>query len=303
MVALDADREVLRPAKLWNDTESAPEAAALVAELGAQAWAERCGSVPVAAFTIAKLAWLRAHEPDVHARLSRVLLPHDWLTLRLTGEVVTDRGDASGTGYWSPTTGEWCADLLDRVGLGVEVCPELRAPTEPAGRWRGAVVGPGTGDNMAAALGMGLRPGDVAVSIGTSGVVSTVADAPVADPTGAVAGLRRRHRPVPPPGVHAQRGQGDRCDGPAAGRGPRRAGRPRPGRGPRSEGRRPRPLPRRRAHPQPARRHRQPARPALRRDPGPGGPGRVRGRGVRAAGCGRRAGARRAWPPMAGACW
>lgn len=189
MVALDADLDVLRPAKLWNDTESAPEAAALVADLGAEAWAERCGSVPVASLTITKLAWLADHEPDVYARVARVVLPHDWLTLQLTGEVVTDRGDASGTGYWSPRTGTWCADLLDRVGLGVEVCPALLGPTEPAGRWGSALVGPGTGDNMAAALGMGLRPGDVAVSIGTSGVACTVAEAPLADPTGAVAGF------------------------------------------------------------------------------------------------------------------
>jgi xylulokinase len=188
LVALGADDRVLRPAKLWNDTESAPDATELVARLGPATWAQRCGSVPVAALTITKLAWLARNEPDVHARVRRVLLPHDWLTLRLTGHAVTDRGDASGTGYWSPDGG-WQDELLALVGLDVTVCPEVLGPVEAAGGWRGVVVGPGTGDNMAAALGLGLRPGDVAVSIGTSGVVSAVAAAPTADATGAVSGF------------------------------------------------------------------------------------------------------------------
>ncbi len=87
MVALDEQREVIRPAKLWNDTESAPDAAALIERLpgGRQAWAEACGSVPVASFTITKLAWLRRTEPEAFERLAHVLLPHDWLTFRLTG--------------------------------------------------------------------------------------------------------------------------------------------------------------------------------------------------------------------------
>lgn len=188
MVLLGEDDRVLRPAKLWNDTESAPEAAELTAQLGAAVWAERCGSVPVAALTITKLAWLQRHEPKVHDLVKRVLLPHDWLTLRLTGNAVTDRGDASGTGYWSPQGG-WQSDLLALVGLDTAVCPEVLGPIEPAGHWNGAIVGPGTGDNMAAALGLGLEPGDVAVSIGTSGVVCAVSDTPIADPTGSVAGF------------------------------------------------------------------------------------------------------------------
>lgn len=188
MVVLGADDRVLRPAKLWNDTESAPQAAALVEQLGAETWAERCGSVPVAALTITKLAWLQQHEPEVHRQVERVLLPHDWLTLRLTGRAVTDRGDASGTGYWSPRSG-WQGDLLDLVGLDPSVCPEVLGPIEPAGRWHDAIVGPGTGDNMAAALGLGLAPGDLAVSIGTSGVVCAVTDSAPADASGSVSGF------------------------------------------------------------------------------------------------------------------
>jgi xylulokinase len=189
MVALDDQREVLRPAKLWNDTESAPETDALVERLGPAEWAERCGSVPVPSMTITKLAWLQRHEPRVHERTRHVLLPHDWITMQLCGALVTDRGDASGTGYWSPRRGEWEPTLLDLVGLGPEVCPEVLPPAGVAGRWRDAVVGAGTGDNMAAALGLGLRPGDVSVSIGTSGVCCSVSAAPTADPSGAVAGF------------------------------------------------------------------------------------------------------------------
>lgn len=204
MIVLGADGEVLRPAKLWNDTESAPDAAWLLDRLGGPAaWAEACGSVPVAAFTITKLSWLHRSEPEVWARLERVLLPHDWLTLRLTGEAVTDRGDASGTGYWSPRAGAYRLDLLGIVDGGrdwASALPRVLGPTEPAGALTPAaaaalglsadvVVAAGTGDNMAAALGLGLGAGDVVMSIGTSGTVFTTSEHPTADPTGAVAGF------------------------------------------------------------------------------------------------------------------
>jgi xylulokinase len=189
MVVLDRERRVLRPAKLWNDTESAPQARRLADELGAEYWAQYAGSVPVASFTITKLAWLQEHEPEVFARLRHVVLPHDWLTYRLTDELVTDRGDASGTGYWSPAAGEYSAEILGLVGLDPSVAPTVLGPTTPAGTWGDAVVGPGTGDNMAAALGLGLAAGDVAISLGTSGTVFTVSDRPTADVTGAVAGF------------------------------------------------------------------------------------------------------------------
>ena len=194
MVVLDSDGSVLRPAKLWNDTESADDATALVAAMpgGAAGWAAACGSVPVAAFTITKLAWLRRHEPDVWNRVAQVLLPHDWLTYRLTGRYTTDRGDASGTGYWSASVGSYRADLLSLVDGSKDwgdLLPEVLGPLEAAGSWQGALVACGTGDNMAAALGSGLQPGDVAISLGTSGTVYSVSETPTADPTGAVAGF------------------------------------------------------------------------------------------------------------------
>jgi xylulokinase len=192
MVALDASGEPVRPALLWNDTRSAPQAGALVKELGGPAaWARRAGSVPVASFTVTKLRWLAEHEPEPAARTEAVLLPHDWLTWRLgAAERVTDRGDASGTGYWSPVAGGYLPDVV-RAALGHDAdLPRVAAPGERVGetQW-GAVLSPGTGDNMGAALGLGLTAGDVVVSIGTSGTAFAVADRPAADPSGLVAGF------------------------------------------------------------------------------------------------------------------
>jgi xylulokinase len=196
LVVLDEHFEVLRPAKLWNDTESAPDAETLLAALpgGRNGWADACGSIPLPSFTVTKLHWLRRCEPENFARMAAVLLPHDWLTFRLTGRRSTDRGDASGTGYWSPRQGRYRDDLLRLVSDEVDwgsVLPEVLEPTAIAGEWRstGVPVAAGTGDNMAAALGLGLRTGDVALSLGTSGTAYTVRDDPVADPTGTVAGF------------------------------------------------------------------------------------------------------------------
>jgi xylulokinase len=201
MVCLDDDGAVVRPALLWNDTRSAGAARDLTAELGGgQAWADAVGLVPVASFTVTKLRWLADAEPANAARTAAVCLPHDWLTWRLAGAgvpggpaldaLVTDRGDASGTGYWSAATGEYRPDLLERaLGHGA-VVPRVLGPAEAAGSTPGGVVlGPGSGDNAAAALGLAAEPGDVVCSIGTSGVVSIVSTTPAADPTGTVAGF------------------------------------------------------------------------------------------------------------------
>ena len=136
MVLLSAEGSVLLPAKLWNDTESAPEAADLVARLCAASWASLTGSVQVAAFTVTKLAWLARHEPDLAGAVGSVLLPHDYLTYRLTGRRVADRGDASGTGYFDPTHGTWLVDLLDEMVGPADWAgrlPTVLGPIEPAG--------------------------------------------------------------------------------------------------------------------------------------------------------------------------
>jgi xylulokinase len=196
MVCLDEAGQVVRPALLWNDTRSAGAAADLVAEGGGPAaWAEAVGSVPVASFTVTKLRWLATHEPAAAGRVAAVCLPHDWLTWRLAGSaglegLATDRGDASGTGYWSPATGSYRPDLL-RLALGQDArVPAVLDPAASPGETAaGALLAPGTGDNMAAALGLGAGPGDVVVSVGTSGTVFAVSERPAADPSGAVAGF------------------------------------------------------------------------------------------------------------------
>ncbi|MGH3355116.1 MAG: xylulokinase, partial [Nocardioidaceae bacterium] len=194
MVLVDGDNRPVRDALLWNDNRSAPQAQDLLSEIGGpQAWADLAGLVPVASFTVTKLRWVAEHEPDVADTAAGVLLPHDWLTHRLradAGAPTTDRGDASGTGYWSPRQGRYLPDVLERAfGRGLDT-PRVAGPQQPVGETaEGALLAPGTGDNMAAALGLGLRPGDVAVSLGTSGTVFAVSDSPTADESGIVAGF------------------------------------------------------------------------------------------------------------------
>jgi len=209
MVTLDADGALVRDALLWNDTRSAPAAAQLIEDLGGPAaWAHETGVVPVASITATKLRWLADAEPAAASRTAQVLLPHDWLTWRLLGggpgaadvPTTTDRGDVSGTGYWDPSTGDYRQDLL-RLALRrptgpLPGLPRVLGPAESTGRTApgtplgaGLVVGAGTGDNMGAALGLGVRRGDVVVSLGTSGVVSAWHDHPSGDPSGFVAGF------------------------------------------------------------------------------------------------------------------
>lgn len=199
LVTLDAQGEPVRPAMLWNDVRSAAQARRLVDELGGpKAWAERTGSVPGASFTVTKWAWLMEHEPEAAAATAAVRLPHDYLTERLTGEGTTDRGDASGTGWWASATEDYDEEILSRVGLDPALLPRVVRPGEVAGTVRdghdlpfakGTLVACGTGDNAAAALGLGLRPGTPVLSLGTSGTVYAVSTRRPADPTGTVAGF------------------------------------------------------------------------------------------------------------------
>jgi len=202
MVVLDVAGRVIRPALLWNDTRSAAAAADLIAEVGAADYVARTGVVPVASFTATKLRWLRDAEPENAARVAAVALPHDWLTWRLRGygptgesalgpvleELVTDRSDASGTAYWSPSVGAYDRDLLTRALGHDAILPRVLGPAESV-QGPGFLVGPGAGDNAAAALGLDARPGDVGVSLGTSGTVFAATTTHVGDPAGIVAGF------------------------------------------------------------------------------------------------------------------
>ncbi|WP_329052385.1 xylulokinase [Amycolatopsis sp. NBC_01488] len=193
MVTLDENDDVVRPALLWNDTRSAQSALDLIDELGGPSvWAKSVGSVPVASFTVTKLRWLADHEPELADRVARVLLPHDWLTWKLTGgDPVTDRGDASGTGYFSPSDNAYRLDVLSHAfGGRTPELPTVLGPADVAGHTPdGVLVSAGTGDNMAAALGLELQAGDVVVSLGTSGTVFGVAESGAADASGEVAGF------------------------------------------------------------------------------------------------------------------
>ena len=202
LVTLDSRGDPVRPAMLWNDVRAARQADELTKALGAQIWARRIGTVPVASITAAKWAWLRGHEAQQASRVAAIRLPHDYLTERLSGEAVTDRGDASGTGWFSTASGAYDAQVLGLPALDLDpaLLPEVREPDATAGTVTaragselgmkpGAVVGIGTGDNMAAALGLGLLPGEPVISLGTSGTVYAVSRRRPADPSGVVAGF------------------------------------------------------------------------------------------------------------------
>jgi len=193
MVALDEHGVPVHDAILWNDTRSSRQAIDLIAEIGGpQACAEAVGSVLVASFTSTKLRWLRDNQPDAARRTHSVLLPHDYISSHIMGrgDAFTDSGDASGTGYFSPRDDAWRPDLAEAALGHVVELPQICRPGEIAGKSSaGLLVSAGTGDNMAAALALDLQPGDVVVSIGTSGVASTVSTTPVADPTGTVTGF------------------------------------------------------------------------------------------------------------------
>lgn len=188
LVVLDRAGRPVRPALLWNDTRSAPQAAALTEALGGpDAWTARTGSVPVASMTAAKWQWLREHEPRSVAAAAAVRLPHDFLTERLAGTAATDPGDASGTCWYSTATGAYDPELLQLIGLDGDLLPPVAATgaarigslTAAAagelGLPAGIAVAAGTGDNMAAAVGLGLGGAGLldhpALSLGTSGTV------------------------------------------------------------------------------------------------------------------------------------
>jgi len=198
MVALDNDGEIIRPALLWNDTRSAQAALDLNREEGGDAQiARKVGSVLVASFTATKLRWMADNEPGNAAKVASVALPHDWLSWQLQGgknleNLFTDRSDASGTGYFDPTTSHYREDIV-RLALRHDsevVLPRIILPNEFGGVTpSGIPIAAGAGDNAAAALGLQAQPGDVVISLGTSGTAFAVSNTPTHDSSGAVAGF------------------------------------------------------------------------------------------------------------------
>ena len=203
LVVLDALGRPVRAAKLWNDTSTAAEAAALTEKLGGESRVlELTGNLIFPGYTASKIAWLAAHEPDAYARTVRMCLPHDFLNLWLTGEFVTEPGDASGTAYFDARTrgysGAVLAAIDDRrdwartlppVAPSLSVIGMLRREAAAAlGLAAGIPVSAGGGDNMCAAIGSDVvTEGPLVVSLGTSGTAFAYRGEPTIDPQGEAA--------------------------------------------------------------------------------------------------------------------
>ena len=198
MVALDESGEVIRPALLWNDTRSAAQAESLNSEMGGnQAIADAVGSVLVASFTASKVRWMAENEKKNADRVHSIALPHDWLSWQLQGgkdfsKLFTDRSDASGTGYFDPKSSTYRRDILAKALLSDRevYLPTIIAPSTFGGiTTSGIPIAPGAGDNAGAALGVQAEPGDVVISLGTSGTAFAVSTTSTHDSSGAVAGF------------------------------------------------------------------------------------------------------------------
>ena len=195
MVALNSQGEVIRPALLWNDTRSADAAIEINTEV--VNISERVGSALVASFTASKIRWMAKNERDNSSKVAAICLPHDYLSWKLSGstnlnDLVTDRSDASGTGYFDGVKNVYDKEILKLAHLSDReiILPRVLGPKESALRTpNGTLIGPGAGDNAAAALGVGAELGDVIISLGTSGTAFSVSKTPTFDPTGEVAGF------------------------------------------------------------------------------------------------------------------
>jgi len=204
LVVLDEQMKVIRPAKLWNDTETAAQNEELVQRLGGeQACLDRFGIIPLTGYTASKLLWMKQREPQNFVRIRHILLPHDYLNYWLTGKIWAEYGDASGTAFFDVRSRTWAEDVLAAIDEGsgrlAAALPPLILPEEAGGSLRreaaeklglsiDCIVSPGGGDNMMGAIGTGnVKEGVVTVSLGTSSTVYSFRNDPVSDPTGSVA--------------------------------------------------------------------------------------------------------------------
>lgn len=203
MVTLDEQLNVIRPAKLWNDTQSASQSQDLVEKYGRDYWINQVGSLIGPSFTLTKVLWLKENEPENFKKTKKFCLPHDFLTARLSNRLVTDRAGATCTGYYSIKDGQWINEILENIDKTKDwnnALPEVLGPqtevskiseevAKQLGLNKTVQVGPGTGDQMASCIGLGTREGDFVFSIGTSAVIFTVSSNPVYDLTGLVNGM------------------------------------------------------------------------------------------------------------------
>lgn len=200
LVVLDKNSNVIRPAKLWNDTESSLQSDFLLNKYGKKYWIESTGSMIGPSFTITKLLWLYENEKENFLKIKKVILPHDYLVWKLSNRFVTDRAGASCTGYYSIKDGKWDLEVLQQVAKNFDwqlVLPEILSPNEKSGfishdaaeelgLKKDVVIAAGTGDQMASALGLGIGQGDYVISLGTSICVFSVASNLVLDLNGLV---------------------------------------------------------------------------------------------------------------------
>jgi xylulokinase len=199
-VPLDGKGRPIRPAKLWNDTSTIEETEDLLARLGGtKGWIKKLGIAPAVGYTVSKILWLKSREPESYAKLTAVLLPHNYLNFHLTGRIHMEYGDASGTGLMDVRRRRWSPLAVRAVDPGLAVkLPRLSHPSEPAGMVRKSVaarfgfgkvlVSGGGGDNMMGAVGSGnVKPGVCTLSLGTSGTVYSYSAKPFVDPRGEIA--------------------------------------------------------------------------------------------------------------------
>lgn len=193
LVVTDGAGAVIRPALLATDDRSAPDAGWCNKKIAPESWAESVGSVPTAVLTVTKLSWLHRSEVEAWERIARFAALHDYLRSRLCDGAlafVTDRGTASGTGYWSARNQSYVDDvlmLIDKERAWTGAVPEVADATIPVGTRGSSKVAVGTADLMAMAIALGIVPGDVLVSVGDRALVSGVSSAPIVDETGVIA--------------------------------------------------------------------------------------------------------------------
>ena len=184
LVCLDERDRVLRPAMLWNDQRTGAECAEIEARIGLERLIELTGNRALTGFTAPKILWLRRHEPDVYSRISRILLPKDYIRLRLTGEHAIDVSDASGTLLFDVANRRWSEEVTEALEIPRSWLPRALESPEISGRTaHGVPVAAGAGDQAAAALGVGAdRPGPLSLVLGTSGVVFAALPSYAAEP-------------------------------------------------------------------------------------------------------------------------